>query len=673
VIRLKSALTDVIGPSQSAFLPGRSISDAILLTQELIHNYHHKTGPARCALKIDLKKAFDTVSLEFILAGLQAIALPPNLLNWIKTCITTVHYTININGELHGFFQSTRGIRQGDPLSPYLFVLAMEGLSGIIHQNISNGKFQHHWRCKATNITHLCFADDLMMFCHADVDSISMLKASLDRFSSLSGLYINLAKSSLYLSSIDGRLRSCIADNIGIQETMLPVRYLGVPLISTRLTHTDCIPLVERIIARIKLWTSSSLTYAGRLQLIKSVLFSIQVYWSSIFILPYATINKIESILTAFLWRGTSLSSAGAKVAWHAICYPEQEGGLGIKRLQKWNQAATLKHIWNLLTNKATVWTLWIHAILLRGKSFWQVPMPSNPSWSWRKILQSRDWCRGWFTVKIGNGSSTFLWYDYWLPEGKRLIDIHPLRTLTATGLPWNARVSSIINDGHWNFPMDITVLHTSWQSIVFQPKQHHEDQWVWTGHSSGHFSIRSAWDLLRDKRPLNNIHPLLWFKGHIPRQSFILWLAGLGRLRTMDRLYSAGIIRNASCILCGTHTETHAHLFFECPTSQIVWQTINARANIYWPCCTWPNLLQWGAIQYCRKDDIQHLIARFLLSATVYILWHERNKRIFNNQHQSAPSIAEEVFQQVRTQVTTLEFSGNIPTAIRNIWGIME
>ena len=301
VIRLKAALVDVIGPSQSTFIPGRNISDAILLTQELMHNYHHNKGPSRCALKIDLKKAFDTVSLDFIIAGLHAIGIPHDMINWIKTCITTVHYTININGELHGFFQATQGIRQGDPLSPYLFVLAMEGLSGIINQSVRSSTFQYHWRCKPTKITHLCFADDLMMFCHADIESIMVLKSSLDRFSKLSGLTINLAKSSLYLSGVDGSLCNNIMDNIDIHEASLPVRYLGVPLISTRLTHTDCLPLVERITSRITLWTSSSLTYAGRLQLIKSVLFSIQVYWSSIFILPCATTKKIESILAAFL------------------------------------------------------------------------------------------------------------------------------------------------------------------------------------------------------------------------------------------------------------------------------------------------------------------------------------------------------------------------------------
>jgi len=673
VIRLKAALIDVIGPSQSAFLPGRNISDAILLTQELLHNYHHNKGPARCALKVDLTKAFDTVRLDYIIAGLHAIGLPPAMVRWITTCITTVHYTININGELHGFFQGTRGIRQGDPLSPYLFVLAMEGLGGVIRQSIQDSDYKYHWRCKATQLTHICFADDLMLFSHADLNSIMVMKDSLHRFSTISGLNINLAKSSLYLSGIDGRLRSNIIENIGIQETMLPVTYLGVPLLSSRLTHKDCIPLLERITTKIKLWTSSSLTYAGRLQLIKSVLFSIQVYWSSIFILPCETINKIERLLAAFLWRGTSLTPTGAKVAWSAICYPLNEGGLGVKNLKTWNRAATLKHIWHLLTDKESIWTTWVNANLLRGRSFWHITMPSNPSWSWRKILQSREWCRGWFIMAIGSGSSTSLWFDYWLPEGKRLIDDYSIRTLTATGLSWNAQVSDVIKEGQWDFPRDIHALHARLSSIPFLPKPWSADHCLWKGHPSGNFSIKSAWELLRNRRPEYNIHQLLWFKGHIPRQSFILWLASLGRLRTMDRLQSTGIIRNATCIFCGLHTESHEHLFFECQFSSTVWQTVNDKANIHWPSLSWQNLLSWAAANCCKKTDIQHLIARLLLSTTVYLLWFERNTRVFNHQFQAAPTIAEEVFQLVRTYLASMEFNSRIPEYICAIWGLQN
>lgn len=189
VIRLKTTLVDVIGPSQSAFLPGRNISDAILLAQELLHNYHHNKGLAWCALKVDLKKAFDTVSLDFIIEGLHTIGLPKDMICWITTCITTIHYTININGEMHDFFQATRGIQQGDLLSPYLFVLAMKGLRGIINQSVQRSAFKYHWRCKPTKLTHICFADDLILFYHADPGSIMVLKSSLDKFSTLRPLH----------------------------------------------------------------------------------------------------------------------------------------------------------------------------------------------------------------------------------------------------------------------------------------------------------------------------------------------------------------------------------------------------------------------------------------------------------------------------------------------------
>jgi hypothetical protein len=275
--------------------------------------------------------------------------------------------------------------------------------------------------------------------------------------------------------------------------------------------------------------------------------------------------------------------------------------------------------------------------------------------------------------MAIGSGSSTSLWFDYWLSEGKRLIDDYSIRTLTATGLSWNAQVSDVIKEGQWDFPRDIHALHARLSSIPFLPKPWSADHCLWKGHPSGNFSIKSAWELLRNRRPEYNIHQLLWFKGHIPRQSFILWLASLGRLRTMDRLQSTGIIRNATCIFCGLHTESHEHLFFECQFSSTVWQTVNDKANIHWPSLSWQNLLSWAAANCCKKTDIQHLIARLLLSTTVYLLWFERNTRVFNHQFQAAPTIAEEVFQLVRTYLASMEFNSRIPEYICAIWGLQN
>ena len=244
------------------------------------------------------------------------------------------------------------------------------------------------------------------------------------------------------------------------------------------------------------------------------------------------------------------------------------------------------------------------------------------------------------------------------------------MRTLTATGLSWTAQVSDIIKEGQWDFPQ---ALHARLSSIPFQPKPWSADHCLWKGHSSGNFSINSAWESLRDRRPENTIHKLLWFKGHIPWQSFILWLVSLGRLHTMDRLQSTGIIRNATCIFCGLQTETHEHLFFECQFSRIVWQTINAKAIIHWPYLPWQNLLSWTTSNYYKKTDIQHFIARLVLSTTVYLLWYERNTRIFSHQFKAAPTISKEVYQLIRTYLATMEFNSNIPAHICDISGIQN
>ena len=107
-----------------------------------------------------------------------------------------------ISGELEGFFKSSRGLRQGDPISPYLFVIAMEAFAKIVEKEIMKGKFEYHWRCKESNITHLCFADDLIMFCRADKHSIRTFKDALDIFQYWSGLGANSDKSNIFLSRV---------------------------------------------------------------------------------------------------------------------------------------------------------------------------------------------------------------------------------------------------------------------------------------------------------------------------------------------------------------------------------------------------------------------------------------------------------------------------------------
>ena len=145
-----------------------------------------------------------------------------------------------------------------------------------------------------------------------------------------------------------GAEREQIISILGFRERELLMKYLGVPLISSRLKTVDCKGLVDRITAKVRHWTYKTLSFAGRVHLINSVLFSIQVYWASLFLLPRQVVKNVEQIMRSFLWSGSDMSTTRVKVAWDQVCFPKKEGGLGIKRITEWNKIALLKHIWNL-------------------------------------------------------------------------------------------------------------------------------------------------------------------------------------------------------------------------------------------------------------------------------------------------------------------------------------
>ncbi|KAK4397477.1 putative ribonuclease H protein [Sesamum angolense] len=147
-------------------------------------------------------------------------------------------------------------------------------------------------------------------------------------------------------------------DILDFQEGSLPVKYLGVPLISSRLTIADCKPLINKLDTRIAGWRHLSLTFAGRAQLIKSVLSTLHSYWASVFILPKGIINIIEAKLRKFLWQG-STGRGCAKVSWDQICRPKEEGGLGFHNILVINKALMLKHLWKIVQNdRHSIWLI---------------------------------------------------------------------------------------------------------------------------------------------------------------------------------------------------------------------------------------------------------------------------------------------------------------------------
>ncbi|KAK3229962.1 hypothetical protein Dsin_001843 [Dipteronia sinensis] len=379
--RIKPCLPDIISPSQSAFVAGRCIGYNILLVQELMRNYHKDASCPRLALKVDLMKAFDMVHWGFLLETLAAFHFPPKVIMWIKACLTTPKFSISINRELAGFFFGKRGLRQGDPMSPYLFVVAMGVLSKILAKHIEDSSsFKFHWRCDKIKLSHLYFSDDLIMLCHGSLSSARVVKAALDDFSLLSGLHANHAKSNIFTSGVSLTINQQLINLFGYMVGSLPIPYLGIPIISSRLRLRDCSPLVDRVSGRLASWLNRGLSYAGRLQLIVSVLTSLQVFWASYLCLPKKVLNIIEQKFRSFLWRGIEGDSKGAKICWLDICLPKKEGGLGINDLSSWNKALVIRHIWILSYGTNNLWSSWIKAYHLKDPNLWEAKTPYTPA-----------------------------------------------------------------------------------------------------------------------------------------------------------------------------------------------------------------------------------------------------------------------------------------------------
>jgi hypothetical protein len=446
VNRLRPFLTQIIGPYQSSFLPGRGTTDNAIILQEAIHSMRKsKRKKGDMVFKIDLEKAYDNVSWEFLHSCLINNGFPPASIKLIMFCVTSSSLSILWNGRRLPSFTPTRGLRQGDPLSPYLFVLCMEYLSHIIIKNIDDGLWNPVRLSKnGPPLSHLFFADDVLLFAKATKSQAQIIDSTLKRFADYSGLKVNINKSKVFFSSTTRRGKiSSIVSSTGINRTLSLEKYLGFPMMHGRLKRCDFEFLEEKISKRLASWQHNLLNKAGRMTLVKSVLNSIPNYYRQIAWLPQTTCDFIDRTARNFLWKGTSDSGIHL-VGWDKITKPKKLGGLGIRKARDANTSLLGKQVWNVHQNSDALWVKLIQHKYLKEEALLSSDNNKSGSVTWNAIRKALSALKEGFHFRLGNGNSSF-WFTNWSGNGiianqVLFVDLHDLEM----------RVRDVYIDGNW-------------------------------------------------------------------------------------------------------------------------------------------------------------------------------------------------------------------------------
>nr|XP_009600178.1 uncharacterized protein LOC104095699 [Nicotiana tomentosiformis] len=257
------------------------------------------------------------VSWKFIGEALTGYGFPETFIQLVMTCVTTTKFTVKVNGESVGYFEGRRGLKQGDPISPLLFVLVMEYLSRTLKKMSELPDFTYHPMCKDLKLTHLIFADGLMILCKGDIKFIARVMEAISHFS-----------------------------RTGFTIGTLPIKYLRMPLSFKKWSKMECHELMGKITNGVRNAYSRCLSYAGRLQIINVVLFSIYNFWEAVFILPQSVLKEMDKICRDYLWGSTEDHRKLTLVAWDRVCTPKKYGGLNIKGCKNWNIAVVGKLLW---------------------------------------------------------------------------------------------------------------------------------------------------------------------------------------------------------------------------------------------------------------------------------------------------------------------------------------
>ncbi|RVW15066.1 putative ribonuclease H protein [Vitis vinifera] len=460
---------------------------------------------------------------------------------WIKWCLSTVRYSVMVNGSPTGFFQSSRGLRQGDPLSPYLLVVVMEAFSILIKKVVVGGFLApcmiRGRRSEGVQISHLLFADDTLIFCEAKEDQLLYMGWLLMWFEAISGLRVNLEKSELIPV---GRVENVdeLADEFGYRVGKLPSTYLGMPLGAPFKSVAAWDGIEERFRKKLAMWKRQYISKGGRITLVRSTLSNLPIYFMSIFQMPRAVRIRLEKIQKDFLWGGGALVQKPHLVNWSIVCLDKRSGGLGVKSLGAFNRALLGKWVWRFENERKVLWNQVIRGKYGEERGGWR-SCESREAYGfglWKAISKMGHQVNSFVGFVVGDGEKVKFWKDKWC-ETIPLSEAFPsLFALASNKEAWVNEVWTTEGEwgGSWNpcFNRPFNDWELEEMERLFcclegkKVRGDEEDKVKWMASKNGDFSVKSLYRTMQPGSLAFFPSKIIWNSCVQPKLSFFAWEA---------------------------------------------------------------------------------------------------------------------------------------------------
>ncbi|KAL9665185.1 hypothetical protein QQ045_020596 [Rhodiola kirilowii] len=343
-------------------------------------------------MKLDMSKAYDRVEWFFLERMLAAMGFEQGWIRKIMICVETVSYKVRVNGTITEEIKPSHGLRQGDPISPYLFLICAEWLTHTLKKYQEEGLIKGIRICRgAPVIRHLMFADDWLLLLKAKKESLDWIRCILQKYEDVAGQKVNLAKSEVVCSkNIVEEYRVQISEGMRMKLVNAHSAYLGLPVTFGNRKTALFRSLEERILRKIGDWKHKLLSSAGREVLIKSVLQSIPNYAMSCFKLPVMLCRKWVKEFLKFWWHRDKIR--GIHWVRRDILQRERgEGGLGFKMMELMNLALLAKQGWRIMKETDLMISKVYKAKYFPESDMLEASAGSRPSYAWRGIMEAME------------------------------------------------------------------------------------------------------------------------------------------------------------------------------------------------------------------------------------------------------------------------------------------